>query len=180
MTMRWPDIQPLTAAAPLSRLGGLLLPPGPAVPNPNALAPLLLSWQVWALLSALFATVTALLAKLGVAGIPSNLATLLRTLVVLALLLAVVLGRGELTSLALLPRRSLVFLVLSGLATGVSWLCYFRALSLGPVSGVAPIDKLSVVAVALLGVLWLGESLAPWQWLGVGLMGVGAALLALP
>lgn len=137
-------------------------------------------WSFWAVGAAVLAALTSLLAKVGLEGLPSNLATLLRTLVVLALLLAVVLGRGELTSLALLPRRSLVFLVLSGLATGVSWLCYFRALSLGPVSGVAPIDKLSVVAVALLGVLWLGESLAPWQWLGVGLMGVGAVLLALP
>ena len=143
------------------------------LPNPALLG----SWQLWAGLSAVFAAVTSLLAKLGVEGINSNLATLLRTVVVL-LLLAVVVG-GDLQPWPALPRRSLIFLVLSGLATGVSWLCWFRALQLGPVSQVAPIDKLSVVLVAVLGVTLLGESLDPRQWLGVALMGLGAVLLAL-
>jgi transporter family protein len=136
------------------------------LPNPALLG----SWQLWAGLSAVFAAVTSLLAKLGVEGINSNLATLLRT---------VVLVGGDLQPWPDLPRRSLIFLVLSGLATGVSWLCWFRALQLGPVSQVAPIDKLSVVLVAVLGVTLLGESLDPRQWLGVALMGVGAVLLAL-
>lgn len=143
------------------------------------IASLLGSWQLWAGLSALFAALTSLLAKLGVEGISSNLATLLRTLVVVPLLAAVVLAGGDLRPLPELPRRSLVFLGLSGLATGVSWLCWFRALQLGPVSRVAPIDKLSVVLVAVFGVAWLGESLDPRQWLGVALMGLGAVLLAL-
>lgn len=137
------------------------------------------SWPIWAVLAAVFAALTALLAKLGVEGINSNLATLLRTGVVLLMLTAIVAGRGEWQGLGELPRRSLVFLLLSGLATGLSWLCYFRALSLGPVSRVAPIDKISVVIVAVLGVLLLGESLQPRHWLGVVLMGVGAVLLAL-
>ena len=142
-------------------------------------AALLGSWQLWAGLSALFAAITSLLAKLGVEGISSNLATFLRTLVVVALLAAVVVAGGDLRPWPALPRRSLVFLGLSGLATGVSWLCWFRALQLGPVSRVAPIDKLSVVLVAALGVTLLGESLDPRQWLGVALMGAGAVLLAL-
>jgi transporter family protein len=142
-------------------------------------AALLGSWQLWAGLSALFAAITSLLAKLGVEGISSNLATFLRTLVVVALLAAVVVAGGDLRPWPALPRRSLVFLGLSGLATGVSWLCWFRALQLGPVSRVAPIDKLSVVLVAVLGVTLLGENLDPRQWLGVALMGVGAVLLAL-
>jgi transporter family protein len=142
-------------------------------------AALLGSWQLWAGLSALFAAITSLLAKLGVEGISSNLATFLRTVVVLVLLAGVVLVGGDLRPWPDLPRRSLIFLLFSGLATGVSWLCWFRALQLGPVSRVAPIDKISVVLVAVLGVTLLGESLDPRQWIGVALMGVGAILLAL-
>jgi transporter family protein len=142
-------------------------------------AALLASWQLWAGLSAFFAAITSLLAKLGVEGISSNLATLLRTLVVVLLLVAVVVAGGDLRPWPALPRRSLLFLALSGLATGVSWLCWFRALQLGPVSRVAPIDKLSVVLVAVLGVTLLGESLDPRQWIGIVLMGLGAVLLAL-
>ena len=97
-------------------------------------------WQLWAALAAFFAAVTALLAKVGVDGIPSNLATFVRTVVVLALLAVVVSVTGEWRSLPEISNRSLSFLVLSGIATGISWLCYFRALQLGPVSGVAPID----------------------------------------
>ncbi len=137
-------------------------------------------WQLWAVGAALFAAITAVLAKLGLEGIDANLATLLRTLVVaiaLALLLA---GTGQLSwsQLQTLPRNSLVALLLSGLATGASWLCYFQALQLGPVSRVAPIDKLSVVLVAVFGVLVLGEQLSSRGWIGVLLMGLGAALVA--
>ena len=139
------------------------------------------SWQLWAGLAALFAALTAVLAKLGIAGIDSNLATLLRTAVVLVALSLLLLGTGQLQwdNLKGLPRASLGALVLSGLATGASWLCYFRALELGPVSRVAPIDKLSVVVVALLGTLLLGEQLGARAWIGVGLIAVGGVLVAL-
>lgn len=142
---------------------------------------MLASWQLWAGLAAAFAALTAVLAKLGIAGIDSNLATLLRTAVVLVALSLLLLGTGQLQwdSLKGLPRASVAALVLSGLATGASWLCYFRALELGPVSRVAPIDKLSVVVVALLGTLLLGEQLGARAWIGVGLIAVGGVLVAL-
>jgi transporter family protein len=124
------------------------------------------------------AALTSLLAKVGLEGLPSNLATLLRTLVVVVVLCLLVVARGEMVPLSALPRRSLLFLFLSGLATAGSWLCFFRALQLGPVSRVAPIDKFSVVLVALGGVTLLGESLSFIQWLGVALIAVGAALVA--
>jgi transporter family protein len=110
----------------------------------------------------------------------ASLVLLLSGAALVLLLVAVVFGRGEWQSPLELPRRSLLFLLLSGVATGVSWLCWFRAIQLGPLARVAPIDKLSVVIVAALGVVLLGESLSPWQWLGVALMGGGAVLLAWP
>jgi transporter family protein len=142
----------------------------------------MLSWQLWAAAAAVLAALTAVLAKLGVEGIDSNLATLLRTLVVavaVGLGLAVT-GQLRWPQMASLPRASLLALLFSGLATGGSWLCYFKALQLGPVSRVAPIDKLSVVLVALFGVLVLGEQLGTKGWIGIVLMGAGAALVALP
>jgi transporter family protein len=140
------------------------------------------SWQLWAGAAALFAALTAVLAKLGIQGIDANLATLLRTLVVAAALSVLLAATGQLrwAQLQGLPPASLMALVFSGLATGVSWLCYFQALRLGPVSRVAPIDKLSVVLVAVLGVWLLGEQLSPRGWIGVLLMGIGAALVAWP
>lgn len=140
---------------------------------------LLESWPLWALLSAGFAALTAILAKVGVAGVNSDYATFIRTVVILIFLSALLAFTGQFQALSTLSRRSLLFLVLSGLATGLSWLCYFRALKLGPVSQVAPIDKLSLLMVAVLGVLFLGEKLQPRNWLGVLLMAVGALLLAL-
>lgn len=139
-------------------------------------------WQLWAAGAALFAALTAVLAKLGLVGIDANLATLLRTLVVAAALTLLMLFSGGLrwSQLQSLPGGSLGALVLSGLATGASWLCYSRALQIGPVSRVAPIDKLSVVLVALMGVLVLGEQLSLRGWIGVLLMGLGAALVAWP
>jgi transporter family protein len=136
------------------------------------------NWSIWAVAAAVLAALTSLLAKVGLEGLPSTLATLLRTLVVGVAVAVLVLWRGELLPLSALPRRSLLFLLLSGLATAGSWLCFFRALQLGPVARVAPIDKLSVVLVAVGGVTWLGESLSPAQWLGVVLIGVGAVLVA--
>jgi bacterial/archaeal transporter family protein len=135
-------------------------------------------WSFWAVAAALLAALTSLFAKVGVEGVPSNLATLLRTLVVVLFLGAVVLTRGEGLPLSSLPRRSLVFLLLSGLATAGSWMCFFRALQLGPVARVAPIDKFSVVLVAVGGVVLLGETLSPLQWGGVVLIALGAGLVA--
>jgi transporter family protein len=139
-------------------------------------------WQLWAGAAALFAALTAVFAKLGLQGIDANLATLLRTLVVAVALFLLLLSTGQLHwgQLQGLPAASLGALVLSGLATGASWLCYFQALQFGPVSRVAPIDKLSVVLVAVLGVLLLGEQLSARSWIGVLLMGLGAALVAWP
>ena len=133
-----------------------------------------MSWQAYALLSAIAAGATAVLAKLGVEGVPSNLATAIRTIVILALAWAIVLARGEHHGLGGISRRSLVFLVLSGLATGVSWLAYYRALQLGPASRVASIDKLSLAFTVLLAVPVLGEPLTLRVALGVGLMIAGA------
>ncbi|MBP2228808.1 transporter family protein [Azospirillum agricola] len=139
---------------------------------------LLPAWMVWALLSACFAALTAILAKLGVEGISADLATLIRTAVVFLLLVGLFVASGESLSPTSISPKTALFLVLSGLATGASWLCYFRALKLGPASQVAPVDKLSVVLVALFGVLVLGERLSGVNWLGVVLITAGVVLLA--
>jgi bacterial/archaeal transporter family protein len=136
------------------------------------------SWQFWAVLSASFAALTAIFAKVGVAGINADLATLIRTFVILLALAAIVLGTGQWQSPGSISYRSYLFLVLSGLATGGSWLCYFRALKVGDAARVAPIDKLSVVLVAIFGVIFLGERLSGANWLGVGLIAAGAILVA--
>jgi transporter family protein len=135
------------------------------------------SWLSWALLSALFAGLTAVLAKVGVQDIDSNFATAIRTTVVLAFVWAVALARGA-PSLATVTTKTWGFLVLSGLATGASWLCYFRALKLGEASRVAPIDKLSVVVAMALAALFLGEHLTWRHWAGGTLIVAGAVLLA--
>ena len=137
------------------------------------------SWQLYALGSAFFAGLTAILGKLGVQGVPSNVATLIRTVVILLFIAALVGLRGELKGLRL-PEGSVVFLVLSGLATGASWLCYYHALKLGPASRVAPVDKLSVLFAIVLAVVFLGEKLSLKAALGALLVGAGAVLLALP
>ena len=136
------------------------------------------SWRFWALASAVFAALTAILAKIGVSDVASDVATLVRTLVILCFAAAIVAGTGQMPALAEIPRRSMVFLVLSGLATGASWLCYFRALGLGDAARVAPLDKLSVVLVAVFGVLILGEKLAVANWLGIVLIALGTVLVA--
>lgn len=135
-----------------------------------------MSWIAYALISAVAAAATAVLAKLGVEGVPSNLATALRTLVVLAFAWLIVWMRGEAAGLLSLPRRSLLFLGLSGLATGISWLAYFRALQLGPASRVAPIDKLSLPLAIVLAALVLGETVSWKVGLGATLMVIGALL----
>jgi len=140
---------------------------------------LLDSWQAWAILSAVFAAMTAILAKVGVQDVNSNYATFIRTVVIILFLATILAVTGKFKPLSSVTRRSQIFLVLSGLATGASWLCYFRALKLGPVSQVAPIDKLSLLLVAILGVFLLGEKLSGRNWLGVLLMAVGALLVAI-
>jgi transporter family protein len=139
---------------------------------------LLSAWQFWALLSAAFAALTAIFAKVGVENVNSDLATFVRTLVIIAALAAFLTATDRWQAPATLSRRTYLFLVLSGLATGASWVCYFRALKLGNASQVAPIDKLSVVLVAIFGAAFLGERLAPINSLGVALIGVGAILVA--
>lgn len=138
----------------------------------------LLSWRFWALLSAGFAAATAILAKVGIDGVAPDVATFIRTLVVVALAGVILAASGQAQELGRVSGRNLVFLILSGLATGASWLCYFRALSLGDAARVAPLDKLSVVLVAAFGALLLGESLSPLSWLGVALIAAGAVLVA--
>lgn len=137
------------------------------------------SWQFWAMLAAVFAALTAIFAKVGVEDINADFATFLRTLVVIAVLGGILFATRQFQSLGTISLRSAGFLVLSGLATGASWVCYFRALKLGQASQVAPVDKLSVVLVALFGVLFLGETLSPGSWAGVGLIALGAVLIAL-
>ena len=138
-----------------------------------------MGWLGWALLSAVFAAATAILAKIGIAGIDSNLATAIRTTVILVFTWAIAIGLEKHHGLAEISRRSWLFLVLSGIATGLSWLCYFRALQVGPASSVAPVDKLSVVLVILLAWVFLGEKLTLVKAVGGGLIALGAVLLAL-
>jgi bacterial/archaeal transporter family protein len=136
------------------------------------------SWQLWAFLSAIFAALTAIFAKVGVEGINSDLATLIRTAIVLVTLALILLMSGQLSHPGSISAKSWLFLFLSALGTGASWLCYFRALKLGPATLVAPIDKLSVVLVALFGVTFLGERPSWNGWLGIALIATGAVLIA--
>jgi transporter family protein len=129
------------------------------------------SWQLWAVLSAAFAALTAIFAKVGVENVNSDFATLIRTVVILLVLAAIVVGTGQWQPLGVVAWRTYLFLGFSGLATGASWLCYFRALQPGDAALVAPIDKLSVVLVALFGVILLGERLSRLNWLGVTFIG---------
>lgn len=138
-----------------------------------------LDWKAFAVLSALFAALTAIFGKLGVADINSNLATFLRTVVVLAVSALLVSVRGEWEHPARLSARGCLFLVLSGVATGLSWLCYYRALQTGPASRVAPIDKLSVVIVVTFAILFLGERLTWKVGVGAVLVSAGAIIIAL-
>jgi transporter family protein len=136
------------------------------------------SWQFWALLSAAFAALTAVFAKVGVAQINSDFATLIRTVVILCVIAAIVAATGQWQKPSEISGRTWLFLALSGLATGASWLAYFRALKLGDAARVAPIDKLSIVMVAIFGVLFLGEKLNLMNWLGVAFIAAGALLVA--
>jgi bacterial/archaeal transporter family protein len=136
-------------------------------------------WLVWALLSAVFAALTAIFAKVGVENINSDLATFIRTIVVLVALGAILAARGLFQPLASIAGRTYLFLALSGLCTGASWVCYFRALKVGDAARVAPVDKLSVVLVAVFGVLFLSEQLNGRNWAGIAMIAAGVVLVAL-
>ncbi len=137
------------------------------------------SWQFWALMSAVFAALTAIFAKVGIQGINSDFATLVRTLVIIGALCLFLTVTGQWQKPGEISAKSWVFLVLSGLATGASWLAYFRALQIGDASRVAPVDKLSVVLVALFGAAFLGERMSTINWVGIALIGCGVVLVAL-
>ena len=138
-----------------------------------------LSWQAWAGLSAVFAALTAIFAKVGVENINSDFATFIRTLVILLVVTGILVATGQFQAPGSISSRTYCFLVLSGLATGASWLCYFRALKIGNAAQVAPIDKLSVVLVALFAVFFLGEKLSGLNWIGIVFIGAGAIFVAL-
>jgi transporter family protein len=144
----------------------------------NVMKPLFDTWQFWALLSAAFAALTAIFAKIGVDQVNSDFATFVRTLVILCVIGAILVGTGQWQPVSSVPARTYLFLLFSGVATGGSWLCYFRALKLGDASQVAPIDKLSVVLVAIFAFLFLGERPSGTNWLGILLIGAGAILVA--
>ena len=137
----------------------------------------LTSWQFWALASARFAALTAIFAKVGVENVNSDYATFIRTIVIPRVLAAILAATGQFQSPGSVGGKSYLFLVLSGLATGASWVCYFRALKLGDASQVAPIDKLSVVLVAAFGFMFLGERPSGINWFGIALIAAGAILV---
>jgi len=136
------------------------------------------SWQFWALLSAIFAALTAIFAKIGVENVNSDLATFIRTIVVIVIMAGIVTYTGAWKAPVEISGKTWIFLVLSGCGTGLSWFAYFRALKIGNASQVAPIDKLSVVFVAIFAGLFLGERMSLINWTGVALIGIGAVLVA--
>lgn len=136
-------------------------------------------WFYWAILSAVFASLTAIFAKIGLEGVDSDFATLFRTLVIVIVLSWFVYYAGKWSNPLTLQPKTWLFLGLSGLATGASWVCYFRALKVGDASKVAPVDKLSVVLVAIFAVLFLNERPPMKDWLGILLVGAGVVVLAL-
>lgn len=134
-------------------------------------------WFHWALLSAAFAALTAIFAKIGIEGVNADLATLIRTVVILGVLSLFVVFTGKWSNPLSLSPRTWLFLVLSGLATGASWVCYFRALKIGDASKVAPVDKLSLLLVAVFAVIFLGERPSLREWAGIVLVGAGVLVL---
>lgn len=136
-------------------------------------------WFYWALLSAVFAALTAVFAKVGIAGVDSDLASLIRTAIILVVLSAFVAYTGKWINPLALPAKTWFFLTLSGLATGASWVCYFRALQIGEASKVAPVDKLSLVLVAVFASAFLGERPSLQEWAGIAMVAAGVLLLAI-
>jgi len=137
------------------------------------------SWFHWAILSAIFAALTAIFAKVGIKGVDSDLATLVRTAIIMVVLSAFVWCAGKWSNPLALPAKTWIFLGLSGLATGVSWVCYFRALQLGEASKVAPVDKLSLVLVAVFAFAFLGERPTLREWIGITMVAGGVIILAI-
>ena len=137
------------------------------------------AWFYWALLSAVFAAGTAIFAKIGIRGVDSDLATLVRTFIIFFVLVAYVAAMGKWSNPLHLPGKTWAFLTLSALATGASWVCYFRALQIGAASKVAPVDKLSVVLVALFAFVFLGERPSLREWSGIACVALGVVILAL-
>lgn len=137
------------------------------------------TWLFWALLSAAFAALTAVFGKVGVTGVNPDYATLIRTIVILVFIAGLVMATGAAQPFSAITPKSYLFLTLSGLATGASWLCYYRALQLGPASKVAPVDKLSVIFVAIFAFIFLGERLSASNWLGVVLIVAGVILASI-
>jgi len=135
-------------------------------------------WFFWAILSACFAALTAIFAKVGIQGVDSDYATLIRTVIIVVILAAFVGFAGKWSDPRALSSKTLLFLSLSALATGASWLCYFRALQIGDASKVAPVDKFSLVLVAVFAFAFLGERPSAREWLGIGLVAGGVLLLA--
>ena len=136
------------------------------------------SWFYWAILSAVFAALTAIFAKIGIQGVNSDLATLMRTAIVILVLSAFVWFTGKWSNPLTLSTKTWIFLTLSGLATGASWVCYFRALQIGDASKVAPIDKLSLVLVAVFAFVFLGERPSLREWTGIAMVASGVLILA--
>lgn len=137
------------------------------------------SWLAWALLSAVFAALTAVLAKIGLRGVDSDFATLLRTAIIATLLFPFVWLTGKWVSPTTLSGKSLLFIALSAVATGLSWVCYFRALQVGDASQVAPVDKLSIALVVVMAFIFLGERPVAKDWIGIVLIIAGVLLLAI-
>lgn len=137
------------------------------------------TWFVWALLSAVFAAGTAIFAKIGIKGVDSDLATLVRTFIIFFVLAAYVALMGKWSNPLYLPKKTWLFLTLSALATGASWVCYFRALQIGEASKVAPVDKSSLVLVALFAFIFLGERPSMREWSGIACVALGVVILAL-
>jgi len=136
------------------------------------------SWFYWAILSAVFAALTAIFAKIGIQGVDSDLATLIRTAIIIVVLAVFVIYTGKWSDPFALSPKTWVFLALSGLATGASWVCYFRALKIGDASKVAPVDKLSLVLVAIFAFTFLGERPSLREWSGIAMVAGGVVLLA--
>lgn len=137
------------------------------------------TWFYWAVMSAVFAALTAIFAKIGIQGVDSDLATLVRTAIILVVLTSFVWYAGKWSNPFQLSGKTWLFLILSGLATGASWVCYFRALKIGDASKVAPVDKLSVILVAIFAVVFLGDRPNLREWSGIALVAAGIVLLAL-
>lgn len=138
-----------------------------------------ISWFYWAVLSAVFAALTAIFAKVGIQGVDSDLATLVRTVIIIVVLSAFVWLTDKWRNPLALPSKTWIFLGLSGLATGASWVCYFRALQIGDASKVAPVDKLSLVLVAIFAFVFLGEQPTLREWGGIAMVAVGVLVLVI-